>query len=593
MRFDVRRAEPRRPTLIWVIAAAPALIWVILALGVATDAGWLTALDRPAGALGKRLDTNGAVHGLAVALGIGFSTRTTTTVFVLVAGFTAMRREYRLAAWTVVSGLVVLLVNPLLKQAFDRPRPRVPVSSWWQSGNLSFPSGHAAGAGLLATVAVLLTIAATMRGQRRRLLVALWASLAILVAASRVVLGVHYLSDVLAGLAFGMTTGVTFWALLVPQSARIPHDLAVLTGTGRKRVAVILNPIKVGDIYSFKGKVLEVVEREGWNHPLWFETTVDDPGQGQAQAALEAGVDLIVTAGGDGTVRAVCEEAARTGVAVGVIPLGTGNLLARNMGLPLNTREAIEVAFGGQDRAIDLATFSTDATLADDHSDPKLGAPAAGKLAAASGPEPVLTPAPTSTEAAAAEELVEDALAAEPPPKELTETSFMVMAGLGMDAEIMLGVDDNLKKHVGWFAYFVSGIKALRFPTMRVHISVDDGPFHRFRARTVVVGNVGFLQAGIPLLPQAQLDDGLLDVVVLAPKRFIGWVAILVRVMGRTRHTDRALNRMTGHKIVVRCEAPAPMQLDGDPVGIGTEFTAQVHHGVLLMRVPVAPAAPD
>ena len=65
------------------------------------------------------------------------------------------------------------------------------------------------------------------------------------------------------------------------------------------------------------------------------------------------------------------------------------------------------------------------------------------------------------------------------------------MAGLGMDAEIMLGVDDNLKKKVGWFAYFVSGIKALRFPTMRVHISVDDGPFHRFRARTVVVGTVG------------------------------------------------------------------------------------------------------
>jgi diacylglycerol kinase family enzyme len=165
------------------------------------------------------------------------------------------------------------------------------------------------------------------------------------------------------------------------------------------------------------------------------------------------------------------------------------------------------------------------------------------------------------------------------------------MAGLGMDAEIMSGVDDTLKQKVGWFAYFLAGVKALRFPTMRVHISVDDGPFHRFRARTVVIGNVGFLQAGIPLLPDAQLDDGLLDVVVLAPKRFIGWVPIVVRIMGRTTRTDKALNRMTGHKIVVRCEAPAPMQLDGDPVGVGTEITAQVHHGVLLVRVPVDPAA--
>jgi diacylglycerol kinase family enzyme len=344
-------------------------------------------------------------------------------------------------------------------------------------------------------------------------------------------------------------------------------------------VAVILNPIKVGDIYAFKGKILEVVEREGWNYPLWFETTVEDPGQGQAQAALEAGVDLIVTAGGDGTVRAVCEEAARTGVAVGIIPLGTGNLLARNMGLPLNTREAIEVAFGGQDRAIDLATFATDATFPDEDSEPN--------------PDPVLTPVPAAAEAEAAEELVPELAATEPAEKELLKTSFLVMAGLGMDAEIMLGVDDNLKKKVGWFAYFVSGVKALRFPTMRVRISVDDGPFHRFRARTVVIGNVGFLQAGIPLLPQAELDDGLLDVVVLAPKRFIGWVAILVRVMGRTRHTDRALNRMTGHKIVIQCDAPAPMQLDGDPVGMGTELTAEVHHGVLLVRSPVAPAAPE
>jgi diacylglycerol kinase family enzyme/membrane-associated phospholipid phosphatase len=579
MGFDVRRAEPRRPALIWVAAGAPALIWVLLALGVATDAGWLTALDRPAGGLGARLDASSTVHGIAVALGVGFSTWTTAAVLAVAAGFTVVRREYRLAAWVMASGLVILLGNPLLKRAFDRPRPNWVGDTWWQSGELSFPSGHGGNAGVLATVAVLLTIAATMRGLRRRLFIVLWVSLAILAAAARVVLGVHYFSDVLAGLAFGMTTGVTFWALIVPQSARIPHDLAVLTGTGRKRVAVILNPIKVGDMYAFKGKVLEVVEREGWNYPLWFETTVDDPGQGQAQAALEAGVDLIVTAGGDGTVRAVCEEAARTGVAVGIIPLGTGNLLARNMGLPLNTREALDVAFGGQDRAIDLATFSTDATFEHEHHDPK--------------PEPVLTPAPTSADAAAAEELVEDEPAGELALKELTETSFLVMAGLGMDAEIMLGVDDNLKKTVGWFAYFVSGIKALRFPTMRVHISVDDGPFHRFRARTVVIGNVGFLQAGIPLLPQAQLDDGLLDVVVLAPKRFIGWVAILVRVMGRTRHTDRALNRMIGHKIVVRCEAPAPMQLDGDPVGMGTEFTAQVHHGVLLVRAPVAPAAPE
>ncbi|MFL6088784.1 MAG: diacylglycerol kinase family protein [Aeromicrobium sp.] len=576
MAFDVRRAEPRRPAHLWVAAAAPAVLLVLLGIGVATHAHWLTTVDAPFSALGKRFDAIPIAHQAAVGLSMAFSNWTTIIAAVLIGTFTAIRREYRLTAWVLTSAVIVFVGNPGIKHAFERPRPSWHGNSWWQTGMYSFPSGHSAGAGVLATIAVLLTISLTPRGLRRRLLIAVWVTLALLVGFARVVLGVHYATDVIGGLAFGVTTAIALWALLVPQSARIPHDLAILTGSGRKRAAVIMNPIKIGDVYSFKGKVLEVAEREGWSYPLWFETTVEDPGQGQAQAALEAGVDLIITAGGDGTVRAVCAEAARTGVAVGIVPMGTGNLLARNMGLPLNTREAIEVAFGGQDRAIDLATFVTDASFEESDED-------------ANEPAPL-------PERESADEPVDDDDEAEPeeqPAQALTETSFLVMAGLGMDAEIMLGVDDNLKKKVGWFAYFVSGLKALRFPTMKVNISVDGGPFHRFRARTVVIGNVGFLQAGIPLLPQAQLDDGLLDVVVLAPKRFLGWIPIVVRVMGRTQRTDRALNRMIGHTIVVRCDAPVPMQLDGDPVGMGTELTAQVQHGVLLVRVPVAPAAPE
>lgn len=546
MEFDVRRAEPRRPALLWAALLVPAGVWLVLATLVAVDSGVLQRLDRRL--LGALHRPEGSAFEVAGVIGAVLSNWTVLGALVVACGFAAWRRERRLAAWIALCGVGVLVGNLLLKHAFDRPRPHWTPGTWWESGTWSFPSGHSAGSAALATVGAFLTIAVTMRGARRWLALAGWVLLTAIVGLSRLVRGAHYPSDVLAGWCFGVAVCVALWMLIVPQSARIPHDLAVITGTGRKRVAVILNPIKVGDLDEFKAKVYEVVQREGWNPPLWLETTIEDPGQGQAQKALEAGVDLIVTAGGDGTVRAVCEEAARTGVAVGVLPLGTGNLLARNVGLPLNLREALDVAFGGQDRAVDLATFETDAVAEGD------------ERADGDRPEP---------------------------------TAFMVMAGLGVDAEIMAGVDDNLKKRVGYFAYFVSGLKALRFPTMHVRISVDDGPFHRFRARTVVVGNVGFLQAGIPLLPDARLDDGRLDVVVLAPKRYIGWLAILLRVLGRTRRTDRALNRMTGHRIVVQCESPAPMQLDGDPIGTGTEFTAEVHHGVLLMRVPVSPAAPQ
>ena len=334
--------------------------------------------------------------------------------------------------------------------------------------------------------------------------------------------------------SLGIVVALGLWILLVTDATRLPHKQAVHTGTGRKRVSVVINPSKITDVEEFKSRVRLVAEREGWTEPSWYETTVEDPGHGQATAALHDEVDLILAAGGDGTVRAVCEEVARTGVAVGILPHGTGNLLARNLGIPLNARDALDVAFGGQDRAIDLGMLHTD-----------------------SG----------------------------------TDTTFLVMAGLGMDAAIMTGVNDQLKSKVGWLAYFVSGVKAARYPATKVQISVDDGEFKKFRARTVVVGNVGFLQAGIPLLPDAQIDDGRLDVVVLAPKRFIGWLAIIVRVVGRQKRTNERLDRLTGSKVIIRAEKAMPMQLDGDPVGEGKEITALVQPGVLLIRVPVSPAS--
>ena len=126
---------------------------------------------------------------------------------------------------------------------------------------------------------------------------------------------------------------------------------------------------------------------------------------------------------------------------------------------------------------------------------------------------------------------------------------------------------------------------------MKVEISVDDGEFRKFRARTVVVGNVGFLQGGIPLLPDAQIDDGQLDVVVTRARSgsSAGWrsscACWAVSAAPTSGSTGWPARRWSS-----RAEKPMPMQLDGDPVGSGTEITAEVQHGVLLVRVPVLPA---
>jgi diacylglycerol kinase family enzyme len=143
-----------------------------------------------------------------------------------------------------------------------------------------------------------------------------------------------------------------------------------------------------------------------------------------------------------------------------------------------------------------------------------------------------------------------------------------------------------LKAKIGWPAYVVAGARQLRYPAVRVDISVDGGEPVRRRARTVVIGNVGSLQAGIPLLPDALIDDGLIDVVVIAPRRLFGWVPLALRVFTRRRRTDDRLDRFTGHSVTLTVPHPTPRQLDGDTVGPGTELRAEVEPGLLLVRVP-------
>jgi YegS/Rv2252/BmrU family lipid kinase len=276
--------------------------------------------------------------------------------------------------------------------------------------------------------------------------------------------------------------------------------------------------------------VTSLATEAGWSPPSWHYTTIEDPGSGMAEAAAVAGADLVLVCGGDGTVREVCAELAGTGIPIGIVPAGTGNLLARNLDIPLFLRAAIDVALTGQDRAIDMVRVGGDGLAEGTH--------------------------------------------------------FMVMAGMGFDAAIMEGVNEEIKAKVGWFAYVLSALKSLMFPAVRAEISVDGAEFTSHRARTIVVGNVGYLQAGMPLLPDAAIDDGVLDVVMLHPRKFLSWIPLAYRVLARRPRTDELVNRMTGHTIVVRAAADTPRQLDGDSIGPGKELRMTCIHGRLLVRVP-------
>jgi diacylglycerol kinase family enzyme/membrane-associated phospholipid phosphatase len=452
-------------------------------------------------------------------------------VILIVAAYLWRRRARLLTFWLLVTAAAELVLVQAVKQIFERPRPPqmlVHIDDW------SYVSGHATAAFVMA--GALGVVLPSVRGWRRRfrLLVTLPAIVVVLLAsADRILLDVHYVSDVLGGWALGLailtTTSVCFGLRPRPRRRRRRTRSRDDSTTTSPRAAVIVNPIKVGDGVAFRRKVTRALALRGYEDPLWLETREDDAGNAMTKLAIENDSDLVLVAGGDGTVRVVCAALSGTGIPVGVIPAGTGNLLARNLRIPLDPEDALEQVLDGRDRRIDLVKVYGDG---------------------------------------------------------LDTDRFAVMAGLGLDAAIMSDAPPHLKAQIGWTAYLVSAAKNINHPSVRIRITLDDQPPLERRARTVVIGNVGMLQANIPLLPDARPDDGLIDVVVIAPRRVTQWPLLILRVITRRRRTDLYLERFTAQKVEILAAVDVQRQLDGDGIGPGRSLTAEVEPGSLVVRVP-------
>jgi undecaprenyl-diphosphatase len=286
---------------------------------------------------------------------------------------------------------------------------------------------------------------------------------------------------------------------------------------------LVVNAARVRDVRRLRRACELAAAASGWRSPLVLSTTPDDTGSGMTRRALEVGAGLVIAAGGDGTVRACAEVLADTSVPLAIIPAGSANLTANALGLPARAEAALRLAFCGRDRQIDLA--------------------------------------------------VADGM------------TFVAMAGMGLDAAVVGATPRAVKRVAGWSAYAAAATGQLLRPPATFALRLDGGDLMIRRARSITVGNSGALPGGFLIMPAARQDDGLLDVVILAPAGPLGWADVGYRVLVRSRRDDCQLERYRARTVHVNADADLPRQVDGELITPGRSLTVSVRPGALRVRV--------
>ena len=284
---------------------------------------------------------------------------------------------------------------------------------------------------------------------------------------------------------------------------------------------VVVNPTKVEK--SQYDVLADVLVHEGVDKVSFVETTPEDPGVGQSRQASVDGADVVIAWGGDGTVMACVTGLAGTDTPLAILAGGTGNLLVRNLEIPLDFADAVHVAVHGARRRIDVGSIG--------------------------------------------------------------EEKFAVMAGMGFDAALLRDASEQAKARVGSAAYVLSGLRNLTQHRFNCTVTVDDEEPVHVRARTVLVGNVGKLQGGLPVLRDALPDDGLLDVLVISARTKLEWVDLAVRVIARRTHPEHT-ESMRGRRILIESQTVEPYELDGDLRGETDRMLCEIEPGALVLCVP-------
>lgn len=298
-----------------------------------------------------------------------------------------------------------------------------------------------------------------------------------------------------------------------------------------QRVFCVLNPAR-----RHSDRVWPLLQHHcaalGYPTPTLLTTTVEAAGGPQARDAINRGADLVIVAGGDGTIRNVSNVIAHTGIPLGIVPIGTANIFHLNViGKDKRLDQAVRTALLGPDITVDSGRVHLQ--LSDgQHWDDR----------------------------------------------------FLVVVGVGRDALSLGGVSDRLKRSIGAGAYFAAGVMQLLRSPLPMQVEIDNRPLPHRAAWSVLVGNCGMVPGKITILPGANLQDGKLNLLHVAPGGLAGWIPIALRGLRGSAGTVRGVADHLVEEVTIIPEQPAAVQIDGDVWNDTLRIEIAIDPGSLVIR---------
>jgi YegS/Rv2252/BmrU family lipid kinase len=268
----------------------------------------------------------------------------------------------------------------------------------------------------------------------------------------------------------------------------------------------------------------QVLADRGFPDPLWYEVPTSRKAPARARQAVADGADLLFIWGGDGTIQRCVDAVAGEPVNLAILPAGTANLLANNLGVPIDLSEAVDVGLYGERRQLDVGVLNGE--------------------------------------------------------------RFAVMAGVGFDAIMMRDADGELKGHFGRLAYVWTGVRATHMTSRKVRIKIDGQSWFKGKASCVLLGQMGTLAAGVVAFPDAQPDDGLLEVGVVTAENALQWTRVLSRLVVEDAKHSPLAQFARGRKVRITLDRPTTYELDGGARDAKKKFRASVEPGAITVCVP-------